>query len=67
MMKTYAIEMAIRALDHAVQVHGAMGLTNELHLTEAWQQLRRTRIADGSSEMMRLQIVKALRRDGVKF
>jgi acyl-CoA dehydrogenase len=67
MMKTYAIEMAIRAIDHAVQVHGAMGLTNELHLTEAWQQLRRTRIADGSSEMMRLQIVKALRRDGVKF
>jgi acyl-CoA dehydrogenase len=67
MMKTYSIEMAIRAIDHAIQVHGAMGLTNELHLTEAWQQLRRTRIADGSSEMMRIQIVKALRRDGINF
>ncbi len=67
MTKTYSIEMAIRAIDHAIQVHGAMGLTNDLHLTEAWQQMRRTRIADGSSEMMRLQIVKALRRDGVSF
>lgn len=67
MMKTYSIEMGIRAIDHAIQVHGAMGLTNELHLTEAWQQLRRTRIADGSSEMMRMQIVKALRRDGVSY
>jgi acyl-CoA dehydrogenase len=67
MTKTYSIEMAIRAIDHAMQVHGAMGLTNELHLAEAWQQMRRTRIADGSSEMMRLQIVKALRRDGLNF
>jgi acyl-CoA dehydrogenase len=67
MTKTYSIEMAIRAIDHAIQVHGAIGLTNELGLAEAWQQLRRTRIADGSSEMMRIQIVKALRRDGVTF
>lgn len=67
MTKTYSVDMAIRAIDHAIQVHGAMGLTNELHLTEAWQQMRRTRIADGSSEMMRIQIVKALRRDGINF
>jgi acyl-CoA dehydrogenase len=67
MAKTFSTEMSVRAIDHAIQVHGAMGLTNEIHLTEAWQQMRRTCIADGSSEMMRIQIVKALRRNGVEF
>jgi acyl-CoA dehydrogenase len=67
MMKAYSTEMAVRAIDHAVQVHGAMGFTNELHLSEAWQQMRRTCVADGSSEIMRTQIVKALRSGGVQF
>lgn len=67
MLKAYSTEMAVRAIDHAVQVHGAMGFTNELRLSEAWQQLRRTCVADGSSEIMRTQIVKALRAGGVRF
>jgi acyl-CoA dehydrogenase len=67
MTKTYSTEMAVRAIDHAMQVHGAMGFTNEMYLAQAWQQMRRTCVADGSSEMMRIQIVKALRRDGVQF
>jgi acyl-CoA dehydrogenase len=67
MIKAYSTEMAVRAIDHAVQVHGAMGFTNEVHLSEAWQQMRRTCVADGSSEIMRTQIVKALRTNGVQF
>jgi alkylation response protein AidB-like acyl-CoA dehydrogenase len=67
MIKAFSTEMAVRAIDHAVQVHGAMGFTNELHLSEAWQQMRRTCVADGSSEIMRTQIVKSLRADGVQF
>jgi acyl-CoA dehydrogenase len=67
MCKMYSTEMAVRAIDHAMQVHGAMGFTNEVHLAQAWQAMRRTCVADGSSEMMRMQIVKALRRDGVRF
>jgi acyl-CoA dehydrogenase len=67
MCKAYSIEVALRAIDHAIQVHGAMGFTNEVHLAQAWQQMRRTRVADGSSEIMRDQIVKALRKDGVQF
>ncbi len=67
MAKVYSTEMAVRAIDHAMQVHGAMGFTNELYLAQAWQQMRRTCVADGSSEMMRMQIVKALQRDGVGF
>lgn len=67
MMKAYSTEMAVRAIDHAVQVHGAMGFTNELSLSAAWQQMRRTCVADGSSEIMRTQIVKALRSRGIQF
>jgi acyl-CoA dehydrogenase len=67
MMKAYSVEVALRAIDHSVQVHGAMGFTNEVHLAQAWQQMRRTLVADGSSEIMRTQIVKALRADGVQF
>ena len=67
MIKAYSTEMAVRAIDHAVQVHGAMGFTNEVHLSEAWQQMRRTCVADGSSEIMRNTIVKSLRTDGIRF
>ena len=67
MCKAYSIEVASRTIDHAVQVHGAMGFTNEVHLAEAWQQMRRTRVADGSSEMMRRAIVKHLRTKGVRW
>jgi acyl-CoA dehydrogenase len=65
MSKMYSTEMAVRAIDHAMQIHGAMGFTNEIFLAQAWQQMRRTCVADGSSEMMRMQIIKALRRDGL--
>jgi acyl-CoA dehydrogenase len=63
--KAYSIETALRAIDHAVQVHGAMGFTNEMYLAEAWQQIRRTRVADGSSEVMRRNIVRHLIQHGL--
>ena len=62
MAKTYATEMAVRVVDRAMQVHGGMGFTNEVGLAEVWQQVRRICIADGSSEILRRQIVKHLRR-----
>jgi acyl-CoA dehydrogenase len=56
MTKLYSTEMAVRAVDTAMQTHGAMGFTNEVALGEAWHQMRRICVADGSSEMMRRQI-----------
>lgn len=53
MAKVYGTEMGCRVLDTAIQVHGGMGLTNEVGLAEAWQELRTVRIADGSAEMLR--------------
>ena len=61
MAKALSTETAVRVIDRAVQVHGAMGFTNEVGLAEAWQQVRRICVADGSTEMMRRQIVRGLR------
>jgi len=58
MAKGFAIEAALRAIDRALQAHGAMGLTTELGLVHAWHRLRATRIADGSAEMLRRQVVR---------
>ncbi len=60
MAKAYATEVGTRAVDRAVQAHGAMGFTNELGLAEAWQQLRQVWIADGSSEILRRTISREL-------
>jgi acyl-CoA dehydrogenase len=60
MMKAFASETSLRAIDRAVQVHGASGFTNDLHLTEAWTSVRKICVADGSSEMMRQQVAKAI-------
>jgi acyl-CoA dehydrogenase len=62
MAKMFSTEMAGRAIDQAAQALGGMGLTNELHLMHAWQELRAVRIADGSSEILRRLIVGRLRR-----
>jgi alkylation response protein AidB-like acyl-CoA dehydrogenase len=60
MTKAFATEAGARAVDRAMQVHGAMGFTNELGLAQAWQHLRRAHIADGSAEVMRRQIAQRL-------
>lgn len=63
MTKVYSTEAAVRAIDTAMQVHGAMGFTNEVGLGEAWHQARRICVADGASEILRRQIARALRVD----
>jgi acyl-CoA dehydrogenase len=62
MVKLFTTEMANRVLDRCMQVHGAMGLTNELKLYDAWHQTRLARIADGTGEILRRNIVGALKK-----
>jgi acyl-CoA dehydrogenase len=64
MVKLFTTEMATRVIDRCMQVHGAMGLTNEMKLYDAWHQARLARIADGSSEILRRSIVGDLKRKG---
>ncbi|MDI2028230.1 acyl-CoA dehydrogenase [Saccharopolyspora sp. TS4A08] len=60
MTKALCTEMLGRVSDSAMQVHGAMGLTNELRLQEAWRHARTLRIPDGTSEIQRRTIAGRL-------
>lgn len=57
MAKAYAVEVGARAIDRAIQTHGAMGFTNELGLAEAYNVVRSVNVADGTNEILRRTIV----------
>ena len=58
--KLYATEMAGRAADTAIQVHGGMGLTRELGLERIYRFVRILRVVEGTSEIQRYLIGKSL-------
>ena len=58
--KVQTTEAAVAAIDSAIQVHGASGFTNELGLVEAWAIARAARVADGTGEILRRQVARAL-------
>lgn len=60
MTKAYSTEIGVRAVDRAMQAHGAMGFTNEKHLVEAWHSLRAVNVADGTNEILRRTIAQRL-------
>ena len=60
MAKAYAVEVSARAIDRAMQVHGAMGFTNEVGLAEAYNVVRVVNVADGTNEILRRTIVHRL-------
>jgi acyl-CoA dehydrogenase len=60
MAKAYSVQVGFRAVDQAMQAHGAMGFTNELGLTEAWHALRIVNVADGTNEILNRTIAQRL-------
>jgi acyl-CoA dehydrogenase len=60
MAKSYAVQAGFRAVDRAMQTHGGMGLTNEVGLVHAWQDLRIVNIADGTNEILAKTIAQRL-------
>jgi alkylation response protein AidB-like acyl-CoA dehydrogenase len=60
MCKAYSVQVGFRALDRAIQTHGAMGFTNELGLTDAWHSLRIVNVADGTNEILNRTIAQRL-------
>ncbi|MFF5261675.1 acyl-CoA dehydrogenase family protein [Actinomadura viridis] len=61
MMKYLAIDAAYYTVDRAIQTHGAIGFSNELHFTEALRSLRSLRIADGADEILLRTVLAELR------
>jgi alkylation response protein AidB-like acyl-CoA dehydrogenase len=50
-IKFYVANMFLKVLDRAIQVHGAMGLTDETMLANLYQHERGARIWDGADEV----------------
>jgi acyl-CoA dehydrogenase len=62
MAKLKATEMLAMVADEAIQIHGGMGLMDELPLERIWRDARIERIWDGTSEIQRHIIARSLLR-----
>jgi acyl-CoA dehydrogenase len=67
MTKAYSVQAGFRAVDRAIQTHGAMGFTNELGLTEAWHSLRIVNVADGTNEILNRTIAQRMLKGDVEI
>lgn len=67
MVKAFSTEMAFRVLDECMQIHGGIGLTNELGLETLWRWARSMRIPDGTSEIQRRTIARRLLKGDLRF
>jgi len=65
--KAYAVETCQAICDKAIQIHGAMGLSSEMGLEEAFRIARTLRIPDGTGEIMRRTIAGQLLRGDTVF
>ena len=62
MAKLKATEMLAMVADEAIQIHGGMGLMDELPLERIWRDARIERIWDGTSEIQRHIISRSMLR-----
>jgi alkylation response protein AidB-like acyl-CoA dehydrogenase len=60
MAKLYATEKAGAICDIALQVHGGYGYTTDFPVERAYRDVRVTRIYEGTSEIQRMVIARAL-------
>ena len=67
MTKSYSVQVAARAIDQAIQTHGAMGFTNELGLHEAYARVRQANVADGTNEILARTIAQRLFKGDVEL
>ena len=67
MAKAYAVEKTQACYDRAIQIHGGMGLSNELPLNEGFRIARTLRIPDGTGEIQRRTIARQMLRGDTVF
>jgi acyl-CoA dehydrogenase len=58
-IKVVAPRIALEITDEAVQMHGAMGVTQDVPLARMWTSLRTLRLADGPDAVHRRQVARA--------
>jgi len=62
-IKFYTANMMLRVLDRAIQVHGAMGLTDGTMLATLYQHERGARIYDGADEVHKQSMALSMLKD----
>ena len=63
--KLVSTEAASRAADMAIQIHGAMGLSQDFHVERLYRDCRAYRILDGTSDIQRSMIASNVQKRGV--
>jgi len=58
MCKLFASELATRAADHAIQIHGGFGYCREYHVERFYRDAKLTEIGEGTSEIQRIIIAR---------
>ena len=58
--KLYASEAASRICNRALQIHGGYGYTRDIPIERYWRDARLSEIGEGSSEVQRIVISRAL-------
>jgi len=62
MAKLFATEMAQRVVDEALQIHGGIGLVSGTRIERLFRSVRLPRIYEGTSEIQRITIARAISR-----
>ena len=62
MIKIVAPNMALDVVDRAIQVHGAVGVSQDTFLAHMWASLRTLRLADGPDQVHMMQLGRDLAR-----
>jgi short-chain 2-methylacyl-CoA dehydrogenase len=60
MAKLYAAEVATRAANHAIQIHGGYGIMEEFPVARYWRDVKIGEIGEGTSEIQRTVIARLL-------
>jgi acyl-CoA dehydrogenase len=55
-IKVQAANMVMHVLDRAIQLHGALGVSDDTPIARFWRENRAMRIVDGPDEVHRMQI-----------
>jgi acyl-CoA dehydrogenase len=58
MIKVVAANVVMDVLDRAIQVHGSLGMSDDLPLAGMWRFLRMLRVADGPDEVHKMVIAR---------
>jgi acyl-CoA dehydrogenase len=58
MIKVVAANVVMDVLDRAIQVHGALGMSDDVPLASMWRYSRMLRVADGPDEVHKMVIAR---------